>query len=199
VKIFLLIFMLAGYAPGARAQDWSGPTDRRASPKKYFLHTGFTFDAVLRTAIFSYNTATPVIAVTEFDVSFLGKTMLPKGTKLIGTSAIEKTDNRVNVVFHTMVFPDGQELKFNGLALWPDGSAGIIGKVDKKKSVLPAKVLLTAATTAASNAENISVPGEMVKGLAADAQNELAQKQETSVSVAKDIGILIYIVDRLEY
>ena len=99
-----------------------------------------------------------------------------------------------------MVFPDGSEIKFNGLALWTDGSAGIIGKKDKKKSVLPAKILLTAASTGASMAANSnSVPNELVKGLATDAQTDLAQKQETSVSVAKDIGILIYIIDRLEY
>jgi type IV secretory pathway VirB10-like protein len=199
MKIYILIAMLLVSATNAVAEGAvliSAPQN----PSKRFLHTGFTFDAVLRTAIFSYNTNTPVIAETEFDVSFLGRSMIPKGTKLIGTSAIEKTDDRVNVAFHTMVFPDGSELKFNGLALWTDGSAGIIGKKDKKKSVLPAKILLTAASTGVSMAaDSNSVPNEMVKGLATDAQTDLAQKQETSVSVAKDIGILIYIVDRLEY
>jgi hypothetical protein len=48
-------------------------------------------------------------------------------------------------------------------------------------------------------AGNSSVPTEMVKSVAADAQNEVAAKQEVSISVAKDIGILIYIVDRIEY
>ncbi len=199
MKVFLLVFMLLGSAINASAEGTMLAAVPQSSPKR-FLHTGFTFDAVLRTAIFSYNTNTPVIAETEFDVSFLGKAMIPKGTKLIGTSAIEKTDDRVNVAFHTMVFPDGSEIKFNGLALWTDGSAGIIGKKDKKKSVLPAKILLTAASTGASMAANSnSVPNELVKGLATDAQTDLAQKQETSVSVAKDIGILIYIIDRLEY
>ena len=199
MKVVLLVFMLFGSAINAAAEGTVLAAPPQNSQKR-FLHTGFTFDAVLRTAIFSYNTNTPVIAETEFDVSFLGKAMIPKGTKLIGTSAIEKTDDRVNVAFHTMVFPDGSEIKFNGLALWPDGSAGIIGKKDKKKSVLPAKILLTAVATSASLATNSdSVPNEMVKGLASDAQTDLAQKQETSVSVAKDIGILIYIVDRLEY
>ena len=199
MKVFLLVFMLLGSAINASAEGTMLAAVPQSSPKR-FLHTGFTFDAVLRTAIFSYNTNTPVIAETEFDVSFLGKAMIPKGTKLIGTSAIEKTDDRVNVAFHTMVFPDGSEIKFNGLALWMDGSAGIIGKKDKKKSVLPAKILLSAASTGASMAANSnSVPNELVKGLATDAQTDLAQKQETSVSVAKDIGILIYIIDRLEY
>ena len=131
MKVFLLVFMLLGSAINAAAEGTMLAAVPQSSQKR-FLHTGFTFDAVLRTAIFSYNTNTPVIAETEFDVSFLGKTMIPKGTKLIGTSAIEKTDDRVNVAFHTMVFPDGSEIKFNGLALWTDGSAGIIGKKTRK-------------------------------------------------------------------
>jgi len=163
------------------------------------MPTGFTFDAVLRTAIFSFNTNTPVIAEAEFDITYLGKVMIPKGTRLIGTSAIEKTDDRVNVSFHTAVFPNGEEIKFSGLALWTDGSAGIRGKKDSKKATIPVKVLLSAAATGASVAGNSSVPTEMVKSVAIDAQNEVASKQEVSISVPKDIGILVYIVERIEY
>jgi len=193
MKVVLLSFMLLGSALNAAAEGPVPAATAQGSPKR-FLHTGFTFDAVLRTAIFSYNTNTPVIAETEFDVSFLGKMMIPKGTKLIGTSAIEKTDDRVNVAFHTMVFPDGSELKFNGLALWTDGSAGIIGKKDKKKSVLPAKILLAAASTSASLATNSdSVPNELVKGLATDAQTDLAQSlpPTASLSIAQAISTTV--------
>lgn len=200
MKTLILALILCGSSAIISAQEWPGPTVHKKTTTKYYMHTGFTFDAVLRTAIFSYNTNTPVIAEVEYDISYLGAVMVPKGTKLIGTSAVEKTDNRVNVTFHTMVFPNGEEIGFNGLALWPDGSAGIIGKVDKKKSVLPAKILLTAAVTSASMAtNNAAVPNEMMKSLATDANNDLAQKQETSVSVPKDIGILIYITTRMEY
>lgn len=196
ILAFLCVFTLAS---AVSAEPWPGPTLHRTTDKKYFMPTGFTFDAVLRTAIFSYNTNTPVICEAEFDITYLGKVMIPKGTRLIGTSAIEKTDDRVNVNFHTAVFPNGEEIKFSGVALWTDGSAGIKGKKDSKKATIPVKVLLSAAATGASVAGNSSVPTEMVKSVAADAQNEVAAKQEVSISVAKDIGILIYIVDRIEY
>ena len=199
MRWILILICVLSLVPASHAEPWSGPTLHRTTDKKYFMPTGFTFDAVLRTAIFSFNTNTPVIAEAEFDITYLGKVMIPKGTRLIGTSAIEKTDDRVNVSFHTAVFPNGEEIKFSGLALWTDGSAGIRGKKDSKKATIPVKVLLSAAATGASVAGNSSVPTEMVKSVAIDAQNEVASKQEVSISVPKDIGILVYIVERIEY
>ena len=199
MRRFLCVVCVLSLVPALQAEPWPGPTVHKTTDKKYFMPTGFTFDAVLRTAIFSYNTNTPVIAEAEFDITYLGKVMIPKGTRLIGTSAIEKTDDLVNVGFHTAVFPNGEEIKFSGLALWTDGSAGIRGKKDSKKATIPVKVLLSAAATGASVAGNSSVPTEMVKSVATDAQNEVASKQEVSISVPKDIGILVYIVERIEY
>ncbi|MCX7716441.1 MAG: TrbI/VirB10 family protein, partial [Endomicrobia bacterium] len=128
---------------------WTGLTNPPQQKGKYFLHTGFMFDAVLQTAIFSYNLESPVIAETEFDIIYLDKVMIPKGTKLIGYTSVLKSADRVNVFFHTMVFPNGQEIKFAGLALHTDGSAGIPGKVKKHKEAIPAKILLEAAANIA--------------------------------------------------
>lgn len=193
ILVFSFFCVCSGFA------DWDGPTKKRTTDMRYFLHTGFSFDAVLQTAIFSFNTITPVIAQTEFDISFLGKVMIPKGTKLIGSCNIEKSVDRVNVVFHTIVFPDGQEIKFMGLALHTDGSGGIPGKVKKQKAKLPAKVLLTAAATGASVATTSNVPAEMIKSMADETQAELASKQDYSITVKKGVAILVYAVDRLEY
>ncbi|MDD5688537.1 MAG: TrbI/VirB10 family protein [Elusimicrobia bacterium] len=179
--------------------DWNGPTEKHETKMRYFMHTGFTFDAVLKTAIFSFNTISPVIAQTEYDISFLGKVIIPKYTKLIGSCNIEKSVDRVNVVFHTIVFPDGQEIKFMGLALHTDGSGGIPGKVNKQKARLPAKILLSAAATGASVASGNDIPAQMIKGIADDTQQEMAGKQDYSITIKKDIAIQIYVVDRLEY
>lgn len=180
---------------------WDGPTKKQTSEMRYFMHTGFTFDAVLKTAIFSFNTISPVIAQTENDILFLGNVIIPKNTLIIGTANIEKTIDRVNVVFNTIVFPDGQEIKFTGLALHTDGSGGIPGKVGNKskKGVLPAKILLSAAATGASVAAQNEVPAQMIKGIAEDTQQEMASKQNYSITIKKDVPILIYIVERLEY
>ena len=178
---------------------WDGPTKKKMSEDKYFLHTGFTFDAVLRTAIFSFNTITPVVAQTEYDITFLGKVMIPRNTKIIGSCSVEKSVDRVNIVFDTIVFPDGEEINFRGLALDVDGSGGIPGKVTKQKAKLPAKILLTAAATGASAATNSDVPAEMIKGISDEAQQEIASKQDYSISVKKNTGIQVYVVRRAEY
>ena len=198
-KTFLKILLLFATSSYLYSAAWDGPTVKRESKMQYFMHTGFTFDAVLKTAIFSFNTITPVICQTEFDISFLGKIMVPKGSKIIGTCNIEKSIDRVNVTFNTIVFPDGQEMKISGIALHTDGSGGIPGKVKKQKARMPAKILLTAAAAGASVAVDSSVPAEMIKGMAEETQQELAQKQDYSISVKKDIAVLVYIVDRIEY
>lgn len=198
-KISIVLSLIFCGGCNLSAVSWDGPTVKSGSEMRFFMHTGFTFDAVLKTAIFSFNTISPVIAQTEYDIMFLGKVMIPKNTKLIGSSNIEKSVDRVNIIFHTIVFPDGQEIKFTGLALHTDGSGGIPGKVKKQKTRLPAKILLSAAATGASIAAQTDVPAQMIRGIAEDTQQEIAGKQDYSISIKKDVAIQIYVVERLEY
>jgi type IV secretory pathway VirB10-like protein len=126
--------------------------------------------------------------------------MIPKGTKLIGSCNVVKSVDRVNITFNTMVFPNGQEIKFNGIALHNDGSGGVPGRVDKQKARLPAKVFLSAAATGASvAAPATSVPAEMIKGIAEDVNQEMNEKQDYSISIKKNTSIQICIINRVEY
>lgn len=178
------------------AEKWTGVTKPVKTDMKYFLHTGFKFDAVLKTAIFSFNTITPVIAETEYDTVFLDKVVIPKGTKIIGQCSIVKTINRVNVIFNTIVFPDGQEINFNGLALHTDGSGGIPGKVTKQRAKMPAQILLraTAETLADDN-----LASDLIQGLSQETSREIQEKVDYSISIEKDILIQVYVVERIEY
>ena len=60
-------------------------------------------------------------------------------------------------------------------------------------------LLLSAAATGASVATGNSVAADMIKGISDEAQQEVAEKQDYSISVKKDIGIQIYVVKRAEY
>jgi len=60
-------------------------------------------------------------------------------------------------------------------------------------------ILLSAAATGASVATGNSVAADMIKGISDEAQQEVAEKQDYSISVKKDIGIQIYVVKRVEY
>ena len=179
---------------------WTGLSDTSTfnTGKKYFLHTGFIFEAVLSTSIFSFNLESPVIAMIEFDVIYLGKIMVPKDSKIIGYASVVKSGDRVNVFFHTIVFPDGSEIKFSGLGLHTDGSAGIPGKVKKHAEKVPARVLLGAAGTLALRGGGPA--GEIAKGLSQEAIKEVERyTPDYSVTVKKDAPIKIYNIQRAEY
>ena len=191
----LLLTTLTTYS----SEQWTGLTKPVITENKYFLHSGFVFDAVLKTAIFSFNTITPVIAQTEYDITFNDKVVIPKYTKIIGDCSIVKTIDRVNIILHTMVFPDGQEIKFNGMVLHTDGSGGIPGKVKKQRAKLPAQILLNAAAQTADIATGGNVASELIRGLSQETSAEISEKQDYSIEVPKDTAIQVYVIDRIEY
>jgi len=189
---FILIFASSAFA-------WDGPTVKKKTEMKYFLHTGFIFDAVLETAIFSFNTITPVIALVETDIHYLDKVMIPQGTLIVGDSSVLKTIDRVNVNFWTMVFPNGQEVNLSAIGLHVDGSGGIPGKAGKKKkAAIPAGILLRSAAQTASLAAP-SVGTQFMSEIATEAGQELKERDIYSVEVKKGVEIKVYVRSRLEY
>ena len=181
-------------------QQQSYPTKPTINKEcNYFLHTGFMFDAVLKTAIFSFNSITPVVAETEYDIRFLNKVVIPKGTKFIGQCNVEKTINRVNLVFTTMVFPNGQEIQFNGIALHTDGSGGVPGKVVKAtKSALPAKVLLNAASSVSAVSGN-TIVSNVTDSISETSKSEINEIYSYYIIINNNIPIQIFVKSRLEY
>ena len=199
VPVLAFLLMLA-FGALAFSGPWPGPTKRRVTEMQYFLHSGQTFDAVLKTQIFSFNIESPVIVETEDDVRFLGKVMLPRGTKIMGTASIIKSADRVNVKFHTIVFPDGEELQnFSGLALHTDGSAGLPGKVKRQRAALPASIILGAVGSVVGATTGDRVVAEAAAGLADQTKQEITEKQTYSIEVKKDVALQVYVAGRFEY
>lgn len=162
---------------------------------KLFMHTGFSFDGALKTQIVSYNVASPVIVNVEYDIIYLKKVVIPKGSLIIGIASTYHSEDRVSVSFHTIVFPDGSELKFNGIALQTDGSAGLVGEV--KKATYKATV-----NTILNTAGNLipGIGGDIAKGIAGSGQQQIDNTvPDTIITVKKDTALLIYNVNRVEY
>ncbi len=171
----------------------------RSTEPVCYIHPGFTFDAALVTSILSFNAITPVIADVEYDILLLGKVVFPKGTKIIGTSNLVKTLDRVNVQFHTIVYPNGHWISFSGLALHTDGSGGIPGQIKKEKAAVPARVLLRTAGAATTIATQQPLAGEMIAGIAQESEKEIAERQTYSITVKKGIPILIYVSQEIPF
>ncbi|MFC1521878.1 TrbI/VirB10 family protein [Elusimicrobiota bacterium] len=198
----VLIFM----AWSAFAQDTTQIESAR------FLPTGTQIKATVTNAIFSYNLEVPVIAELESEAKYCDPTdpkicrpvVFPSKTKLIGRALILKSNNRVNVDFHLAVLPDGTEVAISAIALSPDGSAGIRGKVKKHKDSLVASAALKGAIAGAAR-----VAGTAANPVTGEATNELAdvaieeidfsrEKVDTSIEVPAFTRCLVYLLSRIE-
>jgi len=169
--------------------------------KEMGISTGTKIKAFLSNAIFSFNIASPVVAVTDEDVSKDGKVIIPKGTQFIGEAAIVKSRDRVNVQFSAMVMPDGRESRVRAMALSLDGSGGVKGKVDKQldKSVLKAAgeiILGGAALVVGTSNRAMTLEDELrlnaARNLTDDARGALSQvRPEESIRVEAYTPILV--------
>lgn len=187
-------------------ERFRGVTQKTPSKANYFLPTGFSFPARLENAVYSYNVETPAIASVERDVVYLGRVVIPAGTRVIGTVAVLKSHDRILVNFHTLVFESGDEVRFGGLALAQDGSAGLKGKVETHKDAAVANTVLrsfVSGTQAALDMSGVSpIATSATQGLASEAVKELdVQRQEVtqSITIEAETGLRVYIPQRLEY
>lgn len=186
--------------------SWKGVKEPQLKKGFYALPTGFTFDAVLPNAIFSYNLVTPAIAVIEEDILFLDEVVLPKETRLIGFVQAVHSLDRVNVDFHTCVFPNGQEIPFSAMALSPDGSAGVVGKLETHKDAMAAKTAMRTIFSGAAVAASVSPVPTMGTAMAANLSQEAATtidstnvKELDSVKVEPKTSIKVFVHGRTEY
>jgi len=189
-----------------RITAWGGVTKKEERKTRYFLPTGFTFPARLENAIYSYNTETPAIAVVERHIEYLGRVVIPAKTRMIGAVSVVKSHDRVLIRFHTMVFPEGDEIRLAAIALSLDGSAGIKGKVESHKDSAVANTVLrsiVAGTQVALDATVVNpITGSAAQGVAKEALQSLElsrQQVTTSISIEAETGLRVYVVQRLHY
>ena len=187
------------------AIPWKGVTNPLPRKGNSFLPTGFTFEAILEGAIYSYNLLTPAIALIDEDVVYLDQVMIPRGSKLIGVVQVAHSVDRVNIDFQTCVFPDGQEIKLGAIALSPDGSAGVRGKVESHKDLYAVSIAMQTIATGVQAGVAVSEPSisnSMLNGLTqAAAQNIQTpnQKQLESISVEERAPIRVFVKVRTEF
>lgn len=76
----------------------------------------------------SMDASSPVTAILLEDALSPGQTVvIPRGTKVIGTGQLDANRERLQVHFHTLVFPDGEQFGLAAIAAMPDGSSGLAG------------------------------------------------------------------------
>ncbi len=88
----------------------------------------------------------PVAAVVEAELRRDGRLLVPFGSRLLGKT-IGAANNRVDVEFETLVYPDQSIRRIKAVALELDGSRGIAGKLKNTGGGRPSR-LRQAATIA---------------------------------------------------
>ncbi len=126
---------LSSAFPGARAGG--GPSARQKNATQIIqrgqnsadvLPMGSGIQAQIIGKVESADSSSPVQAVILEDVlSPVQALVIPKGTKIIGSGQLDANRERLQVRFHTLVFPEGEQFGISGLATMPDGSSGLAG------------------------------------------------------------------------
>jgi type IV secretory pathway VirB10-like protein len=88
---------------------------------------GSVIRAQLINTIFSANTVSPVIAVTLQETATPDGFAIPQGTKILGSASFDDQSRRIQIQFQTLIYEDGSQHTFQGMAVMPDGSAGLSG------------------------------------------------------------------------
>ncbi len=173
----------------------------------WFLPTGYQVKATIQNAIFSFNLNTPVVAIVDEPAVCPknGNVIFPKKTRLIGTADILKSDDRINVRFMVAVLPNGKEFEMGGIALAPDGSAGIKGIIKEYKDVrmmasavsgaLSGVGTVMAATMGGQSIAAGAIGGALQQG-SQQAQEITGTKVDVSISAAPFQKTLIFLSRR---
>jgi hypothetical protein len=88
---------------------------------------GTTFKVRLSNTLISSDSNQPVIAELIEDGIWDNSVLIPIGTKVIGSAQFDDAAKRLQIRFHSLIYPEGDQHSFSGIALLPDGSSGIPG------------------------------------------------------------------------
>lgn len=102
---------------------------KRGSSAGDVLPIGSQIHAQIVGRVESADSNSPVTAIVLSDaLSPVQALVIPKGTKAIGSGQLDTQRERLQVRFHTLVFPEGEQYAISALAVMPDGSSGLEGR-----------------------------------------------------------------------
>lgn len=169
--------------------------ERTFAPREtWHLPVGTRISCTIQNAIFSFNLVAPVVAIVDEPVlcPSNGKILLPKKTKLIGIASILKSDDRVNINFNYAVLPNGRQFEINGIALAPDGSAGIKGKVKEYKDTRLMASAMSGALVGVGQAVSVTMTGQPIAAGAIGGALQQGAQQVQEISNQKvDVSIFV--------
>ena len=190
-----VLFFVAPFLYAANEREEITEVEKTFMPKEvWHLPIGTRISCTIQNAIFSFNLITPVIAIVDEPVlcPSNGKIVMPRKTKLIGTASILKSDDRVNITFNYAVLPNGRQFEIGGIALSPDGSAGIKGAVKEYKDTRLMASAMSGALVGVGQAMSITMTGQpIMSGAIGGALQQGAQQAQEISNQKVDVSISV--------
>jgi type IV secretory pathway VirB10-like protein len=119
---------LGGKRGGTMRERSASQIIKRGDASGDLLPMGTQVRVRLAGQVESMDASSPVTATLLEDALSPSQTVvIPKGTKVIGTGQLDANRERLQVHFHTLVFPDGEQFGLAAIAAMPDGSSGLGG------------------------------------------------------------------------
>jgi len=126
-----------------------------SSGEKLSIPDNLAVYVYLERDVMTGNLNAPVSAITYIDLKSNGKTLVPKGSRMIGKCQSIK-GNRIEMNFDNVVFSDGREYSVSGLALGEDNLSGVAGQLNRNFTKKTGNVFASALLDSASQSMNIS-------------------------------------------
>lgn len=91
------------------------------------LPMGSTVSVRLLNTLLSSDSGQPVMAEVLQDAAWRNSVLIPAGARVMGTATFDDASKRLQIRFHTFVYPSGDQHPVSALALLSDGSSGLPG------------------------------------------------------------------------
>ncbi len=91
------------------------------------LPMGSTVPVRLLNTLLSSDSSQPVMAEVLQDAAWRNSVLIPAGARAVGTASFDNAAKRLQIRFHTFVYPQGDQHPVSALALLSDGSSGLPG------------------------------------------------------------------------
>jgi type IV secretory pathway VirB10-like protein len=85
----------------------------------------------------------PVMGLVSGDVISDNSTAIPEGSRVIGDASFDDSNGRANLVWKTMILPDGRERPFAAVSVGNDNQVGVSGNVRSNAIVNTVGQMLT--------------------------------------------------------
>ncbi|MBI3557955.1 MAG: TrbI/VirB10 family protein [Deltaproteobacteria bacterium] len=116
---------------GSSNRQYSASQIVRGSPdgagNGFGLPMGSTLRVRLLNKLLSSDASQPVIAEVLEDAVWRNSALIPAGARAMGTASFDDAAKRLQIRFHTFVYPEGDQHPVSALALASDGSSGLAG------------------------------------------------------------------------